>query len=159
MFLRALFAFLALPGVFAFLVPLLVTRALGEPAHPGIAAIAVVLAGIAGLLWCVWSFYTTGKGTLAPWSPPQHLVTHGLYRFSRNPMYCSVLLLVSGWALLFQSTTLAAYTAALAVGFHVRVVFGEEPWLAEKFGEQWHQYSHRVNRWAGRASRHPLSDA
>src|SRR6516225_9700415 len=103
MFLRALLALLALPGVVAFVLPLLFAQA--EPVRNPWGLLPLV-AGAQGLLSCVWAFYTEGKGTLAPWAPPEHLVTTGLYRFTRNPMYLSVLLVLTGWALLFESPLL-----------------------------------------------------
>lgn len=145
MFLRALLAFVALPGVVAFLVPLWI--AFGSQPAPGIAAFIALGAGLATLLWCVGAFYVSGKGTLAPWAPPRQLVTIGLYRFSRNPMYVGVLLMLAGWALLYQSSVLAWYAAAIAAAFHLRVVLGEEPWLARTHGEAWSAYKSRVPRW------------
>ncbi len=74
---RALLAFLALPGIVAFAVPLWL--AWSEPGRRGAArwpaAWLVVLAGASLLLWCVREFYVAGRGTLAPWSPPRSLVT------------------------------------------------------------------------------------
>jgi protein-S-isoprenylcysteine O-methyltransferase Ste14 len=64
--------------------------------HP--AGFFVLIVGTLGLLWCVRDFYVRGKGTLAPWSPPQNLVVVGLYRYSRNPMYVCVVLVLLGWA-------------------------------------------------------------
>ena len=152
MLLRALVAFLALPGIVAFAVPLGSAHVLGLAAHLGPGASALLLAGLAGLVWCASAFYTSGKGTLAPWSPPRHLVTHGLYRYSRNPMYCSVLLLLAGWALLFASTALAWYAAVVGFAFHLRVVLGEEPWLEHAHGQEWLNYRGNVRRWVGRSS-------
>lgn len=148
MFLRALFAFLALPGVVAFAVPIgwLVANEQTELRHP--AALPILLAGCIGLLWCVRDFYVFGKGTLAPWSPPRHLVTSGLYRYSRSPMYVSVLLILLGWTLTFGALRgLGAYTAIVAIAFHVRVVLFEEPWLARTHGTVWEDYARRVRRW------------
>ena len=51
-----------------------------------------LLVGSIGLLWCVRDFYVRGRGTLAPWAPPEHLVVIGLYRFTRNPMYIAIVL-------------------------------------------------------------------
>jgi protein-S-isoprenylcysteine O-methyltransferase Ste14 len=151
MFLRALLAFLALPGVVAFLLPALFAS--GETFHFNLIGAAVFATGLFVLLWCAAAFYFTGKGTLAPWAPPQRLVTVGLYRFSRNPMYVGVLLILLGWALLFQSTALAWYAAAVAVAFHLRVVFGEEPWLARVHGAEWSAYERSVPRWLWRLPR------
>ena len=84
----------------------------------------------------------------------------GLYRLSRNPMYIAVVLVLIGWAVGYQSRLLGIYTLAIAAGFHLRVVFGEEPWLARVHGEKWSAYKARVPRWLGfrssvfRAARH-----
>jgi len=149
LFFRALLAFLALPGTVAFLVPYLLL----DPADRSFNALRLValLPGIVGLLWCVWSFYIEGRGTLAPWSPPRHLVVCGLYRFSRNPMYVSVILILWGWAVGFRSRALALYALGVMLMFHLRVVLGEEPWLARTHGEAWHRYRAAVPRWFGRA--------
>lgn len=140
-----------MPGVVAFLVPALIAS--GSTVRFSFFGAAVFAAGAIVLVWCVVSFYTNGKGTLAPWAPPQRLVISGLYRFSRNPMYIGVLLILIGWALLFHSTVLAGYAAAIAVAFHLRVVFGEEPWLARTHGDDWLTYQRSVPRWLGRPSR------
>jgi protein-S-isoprenylcysteine O-methyltransferase Ste14 len=146
MLLRALLAFLALPGVFAFLLPVMIAST-SSPFQLSLPGIAVFSSGLFALLWCVRDFYVIGKGSLAPWSPPRHLVTVGLYRFTRNPMYVSVVLILTGLALLYQSSALALYTATAALIFHLRVVFGEEPWLARTYAEKWQTYQTAVPRW------------
>jgi protein-S-isoprenylcysteine O-methyltransferase Ste14 len=144
--LKALFAFLALPGIVAFMLPWLF-RPRGASIHPeGIPAFTI---GVIVLLWCVRDFYVAGRGTLAPWSPPRNLVTIGLYRFSRNPMYVGVLLILAGWALVFASRTLWQYAAVVAIGFHLRVVMFEEPWLRQTHGRAFDEYVARVPRWIG----------
>lgn len=131
----------------AFAVPLLWLRPkapLGSFAPLGSALLA---AGCLVLAWCVWAFYSEGRGTLAPWDPPRGLVRGGLYRFSRNPMYVGVLLIVAGWAVGFRSLPLGIYSAALGLGFHLRILFHEEPWLARTFGADWDAYRAQVPRW------------
>ncbi|MBA3657717.1 MAG: isoprenylcysteine carboxylmethyltransferase family protein [Gemmatimonadaceae bacterium] len=99
------------------------------------------------LLWCVRDFYVKGKGTLGPWDPPAHLVSTGLYKYSRNPMYIAVTLLLIGWAMGFRSQTLWVYAGVMAMMFHVRVVFFEERYLAKTHGEAFTRYKAKVPRW------------
>ena len=150
MFARALLAFLALPGIVAGVAPALIFSF--DPWSSGglVIGYPVIALGIALLLWCVRDFYVIGKGTLAPWSPPQALVVTGLYRFVRNPMYVSVVTILTGWCLIGGSWILVAYTLVVASLFHLRVTRNEEPWLARKFGADWMPYSAAVNRWLPR---------
>ncbi len=147
MFLRALLAFLALPGIVAFAIPVywLISTSRTDLVQP--LGLLPLLLGCAGLLWCVRDFYVFGKGTLAPWSPPERLVTAGLYRYSRNPMYVSVVLILLGWAVSFGARGLYWYTLVVAIAFHVRVVMAEEPWLRRTHDAAWDDYVRRVRRW------------
>jgi protein-S-isoprenylcysteine O-methyltransferase Ste14 len=150
LYLRALAAFLALPGVVAGVIPFFIVR--GDPFRStGFwFGVLILAAGLAGLLLCVREFLVSGRGTLAPWDPPKRLVGTGLYRFTRNPMYESVILITAGWALLSGSPLLAAYTVVIAIAIHLRVTMKEEPWLHRQFGGEWESYRHRVNRWIPR---------
>jgi protein-S-isoprenylcysteine O-methyltransferase Ste14 len=147
MFTQALIAFLAMPGMVAFVIP---AAWLWQTGHTHLAqplGLLLLAFGVVALLWCVRDFYVSGKGTLAPWAPPEHLVVVGLYRYSRNPMYVSVALVLLGWAMSFGSRGLFIYALVVVAAFHLRVVFGEEPWLARTHGEQWEHYVARVPRW------------
>ncbi len=116
---RALFAFLVLPGIVAFALPFaLVAERLGTFEPRPLGGLAFI-AGVILLVWCSVQFYVSGRGTLAPWSPPQRLVAVGPYRFSRNPMYVGVTLILSGWAVLFWSLTLTVYCALVLLAFHI----------------------------------------
>lgn len=142
---RALLSFLALPGLVAFVVPLAVLRPAGVTiSWFGAPFLAL---GIAALLLCTVEFATRGRGTLAPWDPPRGLVRTGLYRWTRNPMYVAVASILVGWAITFRSPALAAYAGVIAIAFQLRVVLGEEPWLARQFGADWDEYKARVPRW------------
>lgn len=147
---RALIAFLALPGVVAGVIPALLVASDGRRSGGGACGFVVLGLGLFGLLWCVRDFFVSGRGTLAPWDPPMHLVVVGLYRFVRNPMYISVLTVVVGWWLGTGSRSLAVYVGILAIGFHLRVIFHEEPWLRRQFGEEWTTHSASVRRWLPR---------
>jgi protein-S-isoprenylcysteine O-methyltransferase Ste14/pimeloyl-ACP methyl ester carboxylesterase len=143
---RALLAFVALPGFVAFAGPLLLAWATGAGSFNWV-ALALLVPGIALLIWCVREFYVQGKGTLAPWAPPRHLVESGLYRYSRNPMYLAVTLILFGWALGLSSPVLFVYALAFVAIVHLRVVFAEEPFLAQAHRDEWKRYRARVPRW------------
>ncbi|MCA1792233.1 MAG: isoprenylcysteine carboxylmethyltransferase family protein [Thioalkalivibrio sp.] len=147
MFVRALLAYLALPGAIAFAVPALIAARLPHALSPSAIGVVVFILGTALHLSCLREFFVKGKGTLAPWAPPVHLVTTGLYRYTRNPMYVAVLLILTGWALAYRSPALALYAGVVAVAFHLRVTLVEEPALEHTFGKAWHAYRQAVHRW------------
>jgi protein-S-isoprenylcysteine O-methyltransferase Ste14/pimeloyl-ACP methyl ester carboxylesterase len=147
MLIRALLAFLALPGIVAVLIPLwMAWPAIREGSFRWIAAIPIA-AGFGLLVWCAREFYVAGKGTLAPWDPPRHLVSSGAYRVSRNPMYVAVSLMLFGWAIAFSSAAHLVYALLFAAIVVVRVVFFEEPYLRGRHHEEWKRYAARVPRW------------
>lgn len=150
MFLRKLIAILLLPGVVAFLVPIAILWASGTSRSPNPGGLLLIIIGLSGLMMCIRDFRVIGRGTLAPWNPPEHLVTVGLYRHSRNPMYIAVAVMVFGWAAAFGSPGLMVYAVVVTFTFHLRVVYGEEPALARRFGDEWAEYSGRVPRWFGK---------
>ena len=124
---------------------------------PGFNIGAVPLAaGFVILVWCVRDFYAAGKGTLAPWDSPKCLVVVGLYRFTRNPMYVGIMMLLTGWSLWAASWWLAGYSVVLAVAFHLRVVLYEEPRLQSLFNEDWKAYAASVARWVPRRLKRDL---
>lgn len=75
------------------------------------------------------------------------IVTGGVYRFSRNPLYFSLLLLLSGFAVLLSSFWLFLAIPVLYALFLFKAVRPEEKYLSEKFGEEYLHYSKKVRRW------------
>ncbi|HFD11416.1 MAG TPA: isoprenylcysteine carboxylmethyltransferase family protein [Crenotrichaceae bacterium] len=144
---RALLAFLALPGIFAGILPAYISTHDSYRMTGSISGIVLMFFGTVILLWCVRDFLVSGRGTLAPWDPPKNLVIVGLYRYSRNPMYVGIIIMLGGWVIYAGSPLLAIYTAFMATAFYVRVVFGEERILAHQFGDEWFDYTKSVARW------------
>jgi protein-S-isoprenylcysteine O-methyltransferase Ste14 len=150
--LRAVFFVLLLPGTVAGYVPVRILRAANRLIVPTIdvsslGATTLAVVGAAVLLRCVWDFFATGKGTLAPIDPPRYLVVRGLYRFTRNPMYNGVLGVLMGEAWFFGSASLVEYALLVFVFFHLFVVVYEEPALGAQFGESYQVYRRAVPRW------------
>lgn len=147
LFLKNLLFTVFVPGMVAGFVPywMLAGRRVAG-ASLGAGALMGAL-GLAIYGWCLWDFAITGRGTPAPIDPPKVLVARGLYRWTRNPMYVGVLSVIAGWAIAFQSRTLAVYLVLVALMFHVFVRVVEEPMLQRKFGPAYEQYRRAVPRW------------
>lgn len=124
-----------------------------------IAGAIVIASGTAGYLWCALDFAFFGRGTPAPIDMPKVLVARGLYRFARNPMYVSVLLVLAGESLFLWSVRLLEYAAIVAIGFHVFVMVQEEPTLRRKMGAAYEQYAQDVPRWIPRVRRSRRTNA
>ena len=76
------------------------------------------------------------------------LKTHGLYRFSRNPIYVGGFVMCAGsclYAIHFANFLLCI----IAVAIHLRIVMKEEQFLEVRFGPQWLEYKRRVPRYIG----------
>ncbi len=152
--LRNLVFTLIVPGAGGAYVPWLILTRHGPLPAPGAwYAIAVIAGGLLLYLWCVWLFATAGRGTPGTWDPPRRVVAAGPYRWVRNPIYISALLIVGGEAWLFLSPALLLYTGVLAVAFHLLVIGYEEPRLRARFGEQYETYTDTVSRWIPRRPR------
>lgn len=148
-------ATILVPGSASFLVPYLILRASGAPLERpfGILQLLAVLMAAAGVFLIVWvstTFVRRGKGTPVPIEPPVNLVTEGLYRRMRNPMYTGAVLAALAWAVYFASFRLLLYAAGLWLLLHTFLVILEEPQLRRRFGPAYEQYLKDVPRWLPR---------
>jgi protein-S-isoprenylcysteine O-methyltransferase Ste14 len=151
LWLRTLLFTLLVPGTVLGLVPLaLVTSRWGPRFDLGAAHLigfALVLPGVAIIVWCFINFVRCGHGTPAPYDPPRRLVIVGLYKRIRNPQYVGVILVALGEAVLSGRTLLFVYAVFLAIGYHLFVRLYEEPTLRRTFGEEYVRYCAVVSRW------------
>jgi protein-S-isoprenylcysteine O-methyltransferase Ste14 len=107
-------------------------------------AAAGVVVAVAGVL-----AFRRSQTTVNQLTPDQSsaLVTTGIYRYSRNPMYLGFLLILVGW-----SVWLANWAAALLLPVFVAYmnrfqIEPEERVLKEKFGPVFARYAQDVRRW------------
>jgi protein-S-isoprenylcysteine O-methyltransferase Ste14 len=150
--LKTLLFSVLVPGTVAGLIPyLLVSRARVLPPLPvgafRYAGVGLLLLGVLIYLWCAAEFTVRGRGTPSPNDPPRELVVTGLYRYSRNPMYVGVASTLLGITLLFGSAEVLLYAILVLLGFHLRVLYYEEPTLERSFGSSFREYCREVPRW------------
>ncbi|MGL4768558.1 MAG: methyltransferase family protein [Formosimonas sp.] len=87
------------------------------------------------------------KTTVDPTKPPQHLIQTGLFRFSRNPMYVGMLLILCVQPLLALRPHLFVFTLAFFAIMNYVIIPREERAIAAVFGEQYAAYQAKVRRW------------
>lgn len=106
----------------------------------------VMAAGFALALPAIFAFRRAGTH-VEPWKPSSALVTDGVFRRLRNPMYVGATLLLAGFAILFASDWTLVMTVGFAAIVHFGVVKREERYLEAKFGEPYRSYSAKVPRY------------
>jgi protein-S-isoprenylcysteine O-methyltransferase Ste14 len=82
-----------------------------------------------------------------PSDKPTALVTGGLFRVTRNPMYLGMLLVLLGTAVILRTLTPLVVPFGFAYVITTRVIRFEEAFLREQFGEPYVSYCRRVRRW------------
>lgn len=99
-------------------------------------------------LFAILHFFKS-KTTIDPRVPAKasKLVTSGLYKFSRNPMYLALLVLLLAWGLWLGN----AFNTLIAAGFVSYMnrfqIMPEEEALKQLFDKQYRDYCKKVRRW------------
>ena len=138
---------LVLAGVMWFAAMQLPSLAITLPWRYGL---AVTISGV-GILFIFAGVYAfqKAKTTVNPTKPSaaSSVVTSGVYRLSRNPMYVGFLLGLIGWAI-FLSHTLPFLLLPIYVAYMNRFqISPEERALSAKFGDEYETYKQAVRRW------------
>ena len=111
----------------------------------------VALVAITAVFIAVTAIRTFVKAetTIDPLEPnaADRLVTHGLFRYSRNPMYVSLTLVLVAVGLFLQNAVAIALVVLFPLYLTRFQIIPEERALAEKFGDEFEAYRRRVRRW------------
>ena len=84
---------------------------------------------------------------IEPWEEPRRLVTSGPFRFSRNPLYVTLVASQLAIAIMVNSRWLLASAAMLVVLLDRIIIVREEAILGRMFGDAYRDYKVRVRRW------------
>ena len=110
-----------------------------------------ILLMTAGLLFDGWSFmgFVKSKTTVNPLKPESanKLVTDRLYRFTRNPMYLGMALILAGWALYLGSLISLVFLPIFIKVLTKFQILPEERALESLFGDEFLRYKSQVGRW------------
>jgi protein-S-isoprenylcysteine O-methyltransferase Ste14 len=104
---------------------------------------------IIGLLVGFSGFFeiSRAKTTLNPHGSVTTIVSSGIYRFTRNPMYLGFLMMVAGFPLAYGSLWGVLLTPFFVLTMNRLVIEKEEAYLEKKFGEPYTSFKRRVRRW------------
>ena len=118
--------------------------------HPSAARTALVI--VLGLGWLAllapaWTGFLRKRTTIIPNRPAAALVTSGVYRFTRNPMYVSLVLLYLAVTLALDSWWPLVLLPLVVIAVDRLVIRREEWYLAHAFPGEYDEYRRRVRRW------------
>lgn len=109
--------------------------------------LALFLLFIAGALVTFISIANLGKSTRIGLPEEEtQLKTHGLYAYSRNPIYLGVFMLCTA-SCIYVPHWLNLLFLLLVVVIHHRIILAEEKFLENKFKDQWFTYKSHVRRY------------
>ncbi|HEX3158684.1 MAG TPA: isoprenylcysteine carboxylmethyltransferase family protein [Gemmatimonadaceae bacterium] len=111
-----------------------------------------ILADLCFLLWLalmVWAFVTfrRARTSVIPNQPASAIVTNGPYRFTRNPMYVSLVALYLAVTLALDSWWPLLFLPLVVLVIQRAVIAREERYLASAFPADYEAYRRRVRRW------------
>jgi protein-S-isoprenylcysteine O-methyltransferase Ste14 len=113
------------------------------------AGMLLIAAGLALVILARREFARKGEYT-DPGHPTQHIMTSGVFSFSRNPMYLGIVIFLAGVALAADLPWVLVLLVPSLFACQLVLIAPEERYLAAKFGEEYARYRESVERWAGR---------
>jgi protein-S-isoprenylcysteine O-methyltransferase Ste14 len=125
-----------------FVIP--VARIIPSPWH--YIGVVLIVAGVS-LAGAAAQQFGRADTPVKPSDKPTALVTGGLFRVTRNPMYLGVLLVLLGTAVILRTLTPLVVPFAFAYVITSRFIRVEEAFLREQFGEPYVSYCRAVRRW------------
>ena len=110
-----------------------------------------ILVVIIGLACAIPSFrlFAKYKTTISPFTPSETtaLVTDGMYRYSRKPMYLGLVLLTIAATIFFGTWLGVVIVVAFIFLLNFLQILPEEEALLDIFGEEYVEYQKKVRRW------------
>lgn len=107
-------------------------------------SVLLLAAGLSLVLWTLTIFFKS-KGTPVPLNPPPVLITHGPFKYSRNPMTAGLFMTMFGAGIYFGSIiSVLIFTPLYILIHYIHLKNVEEPELEKRLGNNYVQYKNQV---------------
>ena len=87
------------------------------------------------------------KTTIKPFKESTVLITDGLFKFSRHPIYLGFTIMLLGIVILFGSLTPLLMVFVFIAIIQLVFIKAEEQMMEEQFGKEWREYQQKVRQW------------
>ena len=105
---------------------------------------------VIGVLLIIFGFYmdlsAKMKSKLFEKVADNILITDGIYAYVRNPVYCGMFLVCVGAVLIVNNLLLLVAPLVCWIYMTLFLIFTEEKWLVDMYGEEYKEYCKKVNR-------------
>ncbi len=91
--------------------------------------------------------FIKARTTVNPHGSVTNIISSGIYRYTRNPIYLGFVFMLIGFLLFSNSLWGLILSPVLVICFNELVIKHEEAYLEKKFGEQYTNYKSSVKRW------------
>jgi len=108
--------------------------------------LVLLTAGIAVIAAALGRFRSSGQNP-EPWASTPEIITTGIYRFTRNPMYVALGLLQTGIGVALANGWIVLLVPVALAGVYQIAIRHEEAYLERKFGSIYTDYKTSVRRW------------
>ena len=107
----------------------------------------ILLIVAAWIIIAALAAFRRAKTTVVPHQQPSALITDGIFRFSRNPIYLADVMILLGISLIWGSVAGLLLTLTLALVLDRRFIQPEEARLSTAFGADFEYYRGSVRKW------------
>ena len=135
----------AAAGAFGLPIPDIIIRPFWESTIPGWVGLFLCITANIGFAITLTSFGDSLRVGIDVKSPGK-LVTDGMFKFSRNPIYACFLLFFTGLFLVHRNIVITISVCLFAMAIH-RQIIREEKFLLDRYGDEYAAYCKKVRRY------------
>jgi protein-S-isoprenylcysteine O-methyltransferase Ste14 len=102
-----------------------------------------------GIFFIAWAirFFRVNKTTVMPFETPKQFIKEGPFRYTRNPIYLGMFLMLVGIYVMLGNVANVILLALFVSIMNRLIIVGEEKTLEREFGDKYVEYKASVGRW------------